>query len=192
MGATYSSGGNSGKGSYGKHAKFKSRVINEFVRKHAIGSVLDFGAGDGNQLAMLKIPRYVGLDVSSTAIELLKQHFVADKAKEFWLCENGIPEAVRNDSFDLTMSLDVIYHLIEDAVFEQYMRDLFEASNRFVIIYASDNEATDVCDHVKHRCFSNFVTTEITGWRFFEKIENPYKPKSPSDFYIYERIGSKA
>ena len=41
---------------------------------------------------------------------------------------------------DLSLSLDVIYHLVEDDVFEYYMRTLFEASNGYVIIYASDSD----------------------------------------------------
>ena len=41
---------------------------------------------------------------------------------------------------DLALSLDVIYHLTEDTVFEAYMRHLFAAGSRFVIIYATDRE----------------------------------------------------
>lgn len=41
---------------------------------------------------------------------------------------------------DLALSLDVIYHLIEDEIFEKYMKDVFRASTKYVIIYSTDFE----------------------------------------------------
>lgn len=50
----YRQAGNSGAGSYGRLAEFKAEVLNEFVARHSIGSVVEFGSGDGNQLTLAK------------------------------------------------------------------------------------------------------------------------------------------
>ena len=44
----YSMGGTSGAGSYDKLAEFKVEVINSFMKKYQISSVIEFGCGDGN------------------------------------------------------------------------------------------------------------------------------------------------
>lgn len=65
----YQKGGNSGFGSYGRLAKFKAEVLNDFVAKNSIQSVMEFGCGDGNQLKLAVYPKYIGLDVSPKAIK---------------------------------------------------------------------------------------------------------------------------
>ena len=55
----------------------------------------------------------------------------------------------------MLLSLDVIYQLVEDEVFERHMRQLFSASHRFVIIYSSNfAQPPDSAEpHVEHREF---------------------------------------
>ncbi|MGD9858413.1 MAG: hypothetical protein AB7U20_26025 [Planctomycetaceae bacterium] len=48
----YRKGRNSGGGSYGRLAEFKAQVLNDLVREHRIQTVIEFGCGDGNQLAL--------------------------------------------------------------------------------------------------------------------------------------------
>ena len=81
----YQNSGTSGAGSYGRLAKFKADVINSFVRENKIGSVIEFGCGDGHQLSLAFYPQYVGLDVSPTAIKMCKEKFAQDKTKSFFL-----------------------------------------------------------------------------------------------------------
>src|SRR5260370_40522100 len=118
----YTHGGTSGVGSYGDLAKSKATFLNDFVRGHGIKSVVEFGCGDGNQLSLADYPSYVGLDVSRAAIGLCRQRFATDPSKSFFLYD-GTCFADRGGVFaaDLAISLDVIYHLIEDQVFETYM-----------------------------------------------------------------------
>ena len=68
----YAEGGTSGAGSYDALALGKAAFLNEFVRIHEIGSVIDFGCGDGNQLSLADYPAYIGLDVSRTAIRVVR------------------------------------------------------------------------------------------------------------------------
>ena len=72
---------------------------------------------------------------SSTAISKCKEIFKSDRHKSFRLTNEYSGETA-----DLALSLDVIYHLVEDNVFEHYMQMLFKASNKYVIIYASDTD----------------------------------------------------
>ena len=44
----------------GELAKFKARVMNDFVRENGIRSVIELGCGDGMQLALADYPRYLG------------------------------------------------------------------------------------------------------------------------------------
>ena len=119
----YSSKGNSGAGSYGRLAEFKALVINEFVTENKINSVVEFGCGDGNQLTLAKYPSYIGIDVSKTAIELCKEKFNKDATKSFFTSADA-----HDVNAELSMSLDVIYHLIEDEIYNDYMTKLFNLS----------------------------------------------------------------
>jgi hypothetical protein len=65
----YSSGDNSGKGSYGKLSEFKSIIINDFITNNDIKKIAEFGCGDGNQLSMFNINSYTGYDISPNIID---------------------------------------------------------------------------------------------------------------------------
>lgn len=185
----YSSGGNSGVGSYDKFATFKAEVINAFVEENRIASVIEFGCGDGNQLSLANYPAYTGFDVSETIISQCREKFILDKSKLFKLTEE-----YNEDKADLSLSLDVIYHLVEDEVFEIYMRNLFDSSLRFVIIYSSnyDSDQGYRGTHVRHRKFTRWIEENLPTWNLIEHIPNKYpyqgnyKKGSFADFYFYQ------
>lgn len=64
----YAFGGYSGAGSSGRLAAFKAETLNRFVEQHGIGSVVELGCGDGNQLSLGAYPFYLGIDVSREAV----------------------------------------------------------------------------------------------------------------------------
>ena len=134
----YLSGGTSGSGSANRLAEFKANFLNEFVRNNGIASVIEFGSGDGSQLALAKYPCYLGVDVSQAAVELGREKFGgAANIRIIHLSEFDVVSAA-----DLTLSLDVIFHLVEDEVFESYMGRLFSASKRWVIIYSDAKKSS--------------------------------------------------
>jgi SAM-dependent methyltransferase len=185
----YRAGGHSGVGSYGFFAEFKAEVLNNFVEKKNVQSVIEFGCGDGHQLTLARYPQYLGFDVSTTAISLCKVRFVSDRSKVF----RKMTE-YNGEKADLTLSLDVIYHLVEDEVFNEYMQTLFEASNCYVIIYSSDSENCNTLgSHVRHRKFTHWIESNLSTWKLLERIPNRYPyhgnylKGSFADFYIYER-----
>jgi SAM-dependent methyltransferase len=186
----YDTGGNSGVGSYGKFAEFKAETINAFVRSHAVTSVIEFGCGDGNQLALADYPEYLGLDVSEKVVSLCRHKFSADARKRFMLTKEYAGETA-----DLSLSLDVIYHLVEDDAFEAYMKVLFSASTRYVIIYSSDSDdnAGGEGTHVRHRKFTRWIAEQMPVWQLVSHIPNrypyqgDYREGSFADFFIFQK-----
>ncbi|MFT5219147.1 MAG: SAM-dependent methyltransferase [Planctomycetota bacterium] len=185
----YASGGNSGVGSYKNFAAFKAEILNAFVVKHDVKSVIEFGCGDGNQLLLANYAAYIGFDVSHTVIDSCKAKFLTDASKTFKQMAEYDGETA-----DLSLSLDVIYHLVEDDIFENYMRALFKSANRYVIIYASDSEENEGYEgtHVRHRKFTKWIKENISNCKLIQHIANKYPYEgdytrgSFADFYVYE------
>ena len=181
-----------GSGSYGKLAEFKAEVLNKTVKKHDIENVIELGCGDGNQLRLAEYKEYQGFDVSRKAVQICRKIFKNDSSKKFYKYE--LLEK-RGFQADLVLSLDVIFHLIEDSVYEGYMKNLFNLLNKYVIIYSSNYDLqTDV--HVKSRKFTNWINENVKDEfeqiayiknRYPFEIENP-NDTSFSDFYIFKRI----
>lgn len=185
----YARGGHSGAGSYNRLAKFKSDFLNSFVEANEIQSVIEFGSGDGAQLDLARYPEYIGVDVSETAVAATRSRFARDSSKRFYH-SSEIPECIRAE---LSLSLDVIYHLVEDKVFDSYMHGLFEAATRFVIIYSSNNEARAATPHVRHRRFTDWVASNRPDYRLKVRVPNafPFDDDDPdntsfADFYVFE------
>ena len=186
----YEAGGHSGDGSYNQLAEFKAEILNTFVSESKITSVVEYGCGDGNQLSLAHYPKYIGFDVSPNALTRCLESFSDDETKTFKLME-----AYGGETAGLTISLDVIFHLIEDAVFVDYMNRLFDSSERFVVIYSSDTddnpEGTAV--HVRHRKFSKWIKNHKAEWELTKHIPNKYpfngdtKSGSFADFFIYSK-----
>jgi cyclopropane fatty-acyl-phospholipid synthase-like methyltransferase len=188
----YARGGTSGSGSYDAPAEAKAAFLNAFVCAREVESAIEFGCGDGNQLSLADYPSYIGLDVSRSAIELCKRRFAADSTKSFFLYD-GACFADRAGLFtaDLAISLDVIYHLTEDSVFDAYMTHLFAAGTRFVIVYATDRKISGTAPHVRHRHFTQWVQTHAQGWRLTQVTPGPNPGPDRADFFTYERVPSQ-
>jgi hypothetical protein len=191
----YAAGRDSGPGSFGHLAEFKASVIAEVCREWAIESAVEWGCGDGNQLARLDVPRYVGLDVSQTAIESCISRFAGDPGKSFfWYDARYFLDNQGIFAADLALSLDVIYHLVEDVTFHTYMRRLFAGARRCALIYSSDVEGLRHTEpHVRDRKFSDWIAQNEPNWQLVRTIRNPFPftgsetGGSLSDFYCYAR-----
>lgn len=187
----YKMNGTSGAGSYGILCDFKAKIINEFISKNDIKSVVEFGCGDGNQLKTFNCNTYTGYDVSQSVINKNIETYKLDSTKRFYLYDN-----YNGEKFDLVLSLDVIFHLVEDDVFSVYMKKLFDSSYKYVIIYSSNGQiTTKLSEHLKDREFTKWVYDNIPNFDLVEKINNeyPYDINDPfntsmSDFYIYRSI----
>jgi hypothetical protein len=138
----------------------------------------------------MEFKSYRGYDVSSTAVARCREKFAHDTSKSFRLLEEYSGETA-----DVTLSLDVIYHLIENAVFEQHTRTLFSAARRYVVIYSSNTDEVkpDHATHVRHRKFTGWIEKNIEGWRLMRQVPNRFpwngdpEASSHAHFCIYER-----
>ena len=188
----YAAGGDSGAGSYGKFAHFKARVLNELFVELGIESVVEFGSGDGNQVALLKVPRYLGVDLSADAIARCRKRFAQQPERRFVTTAEYAGETA-----DCALSLDVIYHLVEDDAFDAYMRRLFAAARGCVAIYSSNrrDEQRRDAEHVRHRIFTDWVAEQEPGWTLWRHVPNDYpyegdwRTGSFADFYVYRPAG---
>jgi Methyltransferase domain len=186
----YKTGGNSGAGSYSRLAEFKADVLNRFVKERQVSSVIEYGSGDGAQLKLARYPSYTGVDISAKAVEMCRAIFANDPSKRF-LQSDAVPPGTMAD---LSLSLDVIYHLVEDSTFHAYMRSLFGSARRFVIVYSSNMEFDWPCKHVRHRQFTTWVVQNKPEWCLHSTIKNayPWDPVDPehtsfADFHIFVR-----
>jgi cyclopropane fatty-acyl-phospholipid synthase-like methyltransferase len=192
----YVRAGNSGGGSYGRLAEFKAEVLNGIVEREQIQTVVELGCGDGAQLTLSRYPRYVGLDVSTAAIEQCRDRFGGDTHKQFLVYPDELGQVA---PADLTLSLDVVYHLVEDDVFDRYMTDLFRLSREWVVIYASNVDRPRKAPHVRHRQFSNWIEQNVPGWVLAEHIPNRYPAlngvetatTSFAEFFVY-RVATRS
>ncbi len=186
----YINGGTSGVGSYNHLAEFKADILNQFVVDKKIETVIEFGFGDGNQLMLADYSNYIGYDISSKAVEVCCRRFSGDAKKRFLLVSEW-----KNETAELVLSLDVIYHLIESLVFEKYMDNLFMASSKYVVIYASDTDDNKKGQsiHVRHRKFTQWVADNASNWKLINHIPNKYPTEkyddrgSFADFYFYQK-----
>jgi SAM-dependent methyltransferase len=191
----YCSKGNSGAGSCGRLAAFKAEVLNDFVEVNAITRVAELGCGDGNQLALANYSSYVGFDVSPTALDLCRSRF-RDGGKHFFpYARKRVLATYSAFRPQLVLSLDVIYHLVEDDVFNDYMRLLFASEADYVIIYSDDGEVQVDVPHIRNRSFTLWVAANAPNWRLVRTIPNmfPWDGKDESEetsisrFFIYQR-----
>lgn len=188
----YAKGGTSGAGSYGRLADYKAGVINALVADRGIDSVIEFGFGDGNQASMFEFPSYTGIDVVPELVARAKTRF-ADRPG--WTFSTRADFELQPAGHDLALSLDVIYHLIEDDVFDAYMSDLVNASGKYLLIYASDRDDMPPAVHVRHRKYTSWIAENAPQWRCIETLENPFAMKEGDDptqtsfafFNLFER-----
>jgi SAM-dependent methyltransferase len=184
----YIKGGDSGVGSYSFFADFKAEIINRFIQENRVEDAIEFGCGDGYQTSLINYKKYTGFDISKIAISKSKKLFKKDKTKSFYLLKE-----YNGEKAELSLSLDVIYHLVEEDVFKEYMKLLFNGSNKYVIIYSSNMEG-QIGEHIKHRKITNWICQNIKGWRLINHIPNKfpyigdYTKGSFSDFYFYQKL----
>jgi hypothetical protein len=98
--------------------------------------------------------------VSRFAIAGCKGLFSNDPSKEFKTVEEYAREKA-----DAVLSLDVIYHLVEDQVFDRYMATMFDSARNWVVIYSSNFQGVDEqhAEHVCHGKFTDWVAANRPG-----------------------------
>jgi SAM-dependent methyltransferase len=177
----YKAGGNSGAGSYGEYAKHKADIINSYVEKYKIKTISDFGCGDGNQISLINgYEQYSGFDISEYIINVCKEKF-KDISMKFYDDILQMPEA------ELTLSLDVLYHIVEEKDYKIYLDQLFGKSQKFVLIFSSNFDGNDtVSGYILHRKFTDWADKNYKNFKLVDVIGNYLQ--TSAQFYLFERI----
>jgi SAM-dependent methyltransferase len=162
----YKNGGNSGLGSYDIDAiNFKANYVNDIIKKNNIKSMVELGCGDGNQLKLFNgYKKYIGNDISITAVNSCKEIYKDDPTKEFEYDINKIMSV----NYDMSLSLDVIYHLVEDSVFYRYIDDLFSMSD-IICLYTTNTDKLKGSTHIKHRDVEMYVNENYDSYELIDK-----------------------
>lgn len=190
----YARGQTSGVGSRGEIAEYKATYLNAFVQEHDVESVIEFGCGDGYQLGLAEYPRYIGVDVSPTVLRSCVEAFGDDPTKSFFgYSTGGFSDRLGLLRSDLAMSLDVVFHLVEDDVYDQYMRDLFAAATRYVIVFSPDGSlpgGLESAPHVRGREFTRWVSQHAPQWRLAHVEPSPFDTegelRTAAQFHVFE------
>lgn len=169
----YEAGRTSGPGSTGRLARYKAEFINALVAERGVDSVIEFGSGDGEQARLFDFPRYTGVDVAPQVVDLARRQFSDRPGWRFVTLDEYRSRPSRHD---LAMSLDVVYHLVEDEVFARYMACLTGAAERYVLVYASDHDATPKKKpaHVRHRAYSRWMAEHAPQFEAVGTWDNPF------------------
>ena len=193
----YRTGGHSGAGAYGRLAVYKAHIVNVVAESRKVRSVVEFGSGDGNTASLFHLRRYTGVDVAPEVIERARAR-LGDRSGWCWKSLEAFDADPQ--MHDMAMSLDVIYHLVEDAVFEAYMRRMFAAAGRLVLIYSSDHAGeAGGAPHVRHRAYSDWIAREMPDWTLGRSWKQPFpfgpgtNPRQTSFafFRLYRKTASR-
>lgn len=170
----YATGGNSGEGSYDHASRWKAQTVNALIRKYQIRSVIEFGCGDGHQLSLGEYPAYIGTDISPSAVARCILEFAGDHTKSFLVLDpRFIADPLRVIHADMSLSLDVLFHLVEDEARNAYLRSLFRAADRLVVIYSSNGPIRlPTGAHERHREFTSWVGANCPDWHLIEEIRS--------------------
>ena len=96
----------SGNGSRGKNLKLKEDIVKKVLVDYEINSVLDLGCGDCEVNKNLKLPNYLGIDVSNVIVERNTKLF---PDRKFMVTDfNHILK--ENKKADLLICFDVLIH----------------------------------------------------------------------------------
>jgi predicted TPR repeat methyltransferase len=177
----YSQGGNSGLGSQTVIRQYKLERLNNYVAKYNIRSILDLGCGDGRQLSGLVVPKYTGVDVSSAALAACRARYASKPGWQF-LKYDELTDA----KVDTTMSLDVIYHLVNDDEYFAYIKLLADRATRYIIVFSTTRELRAAVPHIKHRNYLQDILAD-KGLSIVSEDDTPAGLETSAKFVVIKR-----
>jgi predicted O-methyltransferase YrrM len=140
----YGDGGTSGAGSRGQEAIQKVQDVQAVIDRFGAKRILDLGCGDGFIAEQLKVESYTGFDPAPSALKLCRD---AMPGRTF---KHEMPETLYAPGYDLTMSLDVMFHLVDDEDYGHHLGMLLGFTKERALVYATNHEERGAA-HVRHR-----------------------------------------
>jgi len=179
----YVTGGDSGWGSHDQTiVNFKKNYINDIIQKFSIKTIVELGCGDGNQLGYFNgYEKYYGYDISHNVLTKCRLMYLNQNNKEF---VNNIEELLVK-KYDLALSLDVIYHLVEDDMYYEHMKNLFLLSD-IVCIFSTDDDVKDIPPpHLKNRKISKYINENFYNFKLMESKKFYENSDNNVGFFLY-------
>lgn len=180
----------SGNGRLKFRLRYKAKMLNKIFETYTITKIADFGCGDGLLASRLKCAKYYGIEINSEIVSNLKNKFFEKKEFEF---STKFESRWRN-KIDASISVDVIFHLVEKDVYQKYMNELFSTDAKYVIIraYNHESQGTGRNSHILHREFLNTVKKYFPNYNLIN--ESPPRRRhiylSDSDknqFFVFKK-----
>lgn len=193
----YESGGTSGRGSQGEFAEWKADVVNQVVRHCDVTTVLDVGCGDGQQAALIDVPRYLGIDVSQAAVQIAQSRNRHDRSKRFDLWHEGEPFPA--GMYDMVMSLEVLMHILEERMFTETLSGIFASAREVVVLQVPLVPMVNYGPgmHDKHRAILPYLAEHLGPFSLTQIVMHPSaSPREraragigemASDFLVFRR-----
>lgn len=168
-----------GRGSAGMAFKDKLATVDRVIRATKSLTVLDLGCGPeafGNYLH--NVGTYLGIDVSHEAVRTSQaKRSVPGRRYQ------DLPSFGPLGEFDLVLSLEVIFHLVEDHVYHRYMSHLTESSTGYLLIQSTDREEDRFHgSHYRDRPFRDWIETHAPRWRLESSWTSPH---GASDWFLF-------
>lgn len=175
----------SGTGSRGKLAQFKADFVNKFITENKIESIIDFGCGDLENARLLKVKKYLGIDI----VEHAHPSSVLSDTFETVVSRFDLFEST--EKADLSLCMDVLYHILEDE--REYLKNtldkIIESTKKYFIIYAQDSYQSDEILNYRNHLF-NCPWRQILETKNVRLIDEQKKcqPESSARFFVYEKF----
>jgi 2-polyprenyl-3-methyl-5-hydroxy-6-metoxy-1,4-benzoquinol methylase len=189
----YSSGGTSGEGSIGFLRDFKWDVIEKHVGK--VSDVIDVGCGDLSFWDGRDCDKYVGIDGSEVIIQknMLKRpnwNFVVSYS------DNEMISMLYQA--DVVFCFDMLFHIMDDEVYEKTIENLARFSKKYIFIYTWDVNPFENISYIKE-CISNLKfldackyllkrTNTDSEYQKYRNFEDSLILLSSKGFYLVEKV----
>ena len=168
-------------------ARFRSNFFNRLIRLNEVASLIQFGCGDGRLSPRLKVGRYIGVDTAHGLLSLNRRFTPGGTRRDFFTPRNLPADA----EADLALSIDVINRLEGDREFNLYLRTLFGAARRYVVINGSDSRLVWPGEPPA-RPFTTHIARYFPAWRLAAHVPSPFPPAANAgDFFVYARGTSR-
>lgn len=176
--ARYANKEGSGAGSRESLLEFKAGFLNAFFEENEVRSVTDFGHGDLEVAKLLRVPRYVGVDIFDPPDPPLGLALVRSRFDEY----RGLPT-------DVVVCLDVLYHILKGE--EDYLRAslgrMVETAERFLVVYAQDSRLDHPWDGHMHNSPWLQDLLARPSLRLVHEQAEP-APGSAAKFFIFRKV----
>lgn len=180
----YREGRTSGAGSEGSEGQYKADYVSDFIHNHDIKSVIDWGCGDGQVLDLIRLEdaTYIGVDVSPTIVDRMQKKY-DHPSYQFMTSEYA-----KGGHYvaDLTLSMDVLFHLPADTDYFAYLLQLFGSAEKYVMIYSTNYAGGRTARHVFRREFTPDIAERFPDWEL-RTVETPLR-EGLASFFVYEKV----